>query len=156
MTTNNDEKEDGVAPIAVPDPTPVALETPDVGGVVEGTHSDPDANKADKNVAQGEAKSTVLRVKADQRGISPVERRWAVKKLAAAITHEVAEHGEVEMRAFGAQAVYKAVKALAIARGYVATQGYDLYNVNAFADAEMGGIVKTGIKFICFVSKNKD
>lgn len=105
--------------------------------------------------ADDETKGTVLKVKGDPKDISPADRKKRVKNLAGAITHGVRKHGEIVVRAFGPMAVYKAVKALAIARGYVATQGYDLYCAPAYANAQMGGQEKTGIKFLCFVSKNE-
>jgi len=103
---------------------------------------------------RNEEDGSVLRVKGDPRDISPADRARKVKNLAGAITHGVRKHGEISVRAFGPMAVYKAVKALAIARGLCATQGYDMYTAHAYTSAQMGGKEKTGIKFLCFISKN--
>lgn len=138
--TDNDEK---IEQVPIPEKTPV--------------HDEVDADEIHEEVADAadeEIKGTVLKVKGDPKELAPQERKKRVKNLAGAITHGVRKHGEIVVRAFGPMAVYKAVKALAIARGYVATQGYDLYCAPAYASAQMGGQEKTGIKFLCFVSKN--
>lgn len=48
------------------------------------------------------------------------------QSVASAIAHAVYEHRRVVLRAIGAAAVNQAVKAVAIARGYVAPRGFDL------------------------------
>lgn len=47
-------------------------------------------------------------------------------KVAGAIAGVVREHGKAEIQAIGAGAVNQAVKAIAIARGYLAPSGIDL------------------------------
>lgn len=48
------------------------------------------------------------------------------QSVASAIAHAIYDHGEVKVRAVGAGAVNQSVKAMAIARGYVAPRGKDL------------------------------
>lgn len=48
------------------------------------------------------------------------------QSVASAIAHAIYEHKTVKLRAVGAGAVNQAVKAIAIARGYVAPRGIDL------------------------------
>lgn len=48
------------------------------------------------------------------------------QSVASAIAHAVYENRQVKLRAVGAGAVNQAVKAIAIARGYVAPRGLDL------------------------------
>jgi stage V sporulation protein S len=48
------------------------------------------------------------------------------QSVASAIAHAIYENRSVKLRAVGAGAVNQAVKALAIARGYVAPRGLDL------------------------------
>lgn len=48
------------------------------------------------------------------------------QSVASAIAHAIYENRHVKLRAVGAGAVNQAVKALAIARGYVAPRGMDL------------------------------
>ena len=64
-------------------------------------------------------------------GNSPAE------KLAAAISHHVYDGKRIALRAIGAGAVNQAMKAVAIARGYVAPRGIDLSVVPGFVDVEM-------------------
>ena len=55
---------------------------------------------------------------------------------------------ESEMQAIGAGALNQAVKAVAIARGFVAPSGVDLVCIPAFAEVEVEGEDRTGIKLI--------
>jgi len=48
----------------------------------------------------------------------------------------------------GAAAVNQAVKAITIARGFVAPNGIDLVTVPAFSEIEIDGEERTAIKFI--------
>ena len=58
------------------------------------------------------------------------------------------ENGKAEMQAIGAGALNQAVKAIAIARGFVAPSGVDLVCIPAFAEVEVEGEDRTGIKLI--------
>ncbi|HPZ75465.1 MAG TPA: stage V sporulation protein S [Thermosynergistes sp.] len=69
------------------------------------------------------------------------------KSVAGAIAAVLREKGGVEVQAVGAGAVNQAVKAIAIARGYVAPNGIDLVCVPAFAKIEIDGEERTAIKF---------
>lgn len=61
----------------------------------------------------------------------------------------IIKKGEVaEMQAIGAAAVNQAVKAIAIARGFVATSGQDLIAIPAFVDVVIDDQKKTAIRFI--------
>ena len=68
------------------------------------------------------------------------------QSVASAIAHAIYEKKEVKMRAVGAGAVNQAVKAIAIARGYVAPRGMDLSCIPGFTtiqsrDGEISAIV---------------
>ena len=52
----------------------------------------------------------------------------------------------VEIQTIGAGAVNQAVKAVAIARGFVAPNGIDVVCIPAFTQSEISGELKTGIK----------
>ena len=54
----------------------------------------------------------------------------------------------VEIQAVGAGSLNQAVKAIAIARGYVAPTGKDLVCIPAFSDIVIDGEERTAIKFI--------
>ena len=58
------------------------------------------------------------------------------QSVASAIAHAIYDKHEVKMRAVGAGAVNQAVKALAIARGYVAPRGLDLVCKPGFTTSE--------------------
>ena len=60
----------------------------------------------------------------------------------------VKESNKAEMQAIGAGALNQAVKAVAIARGFVAPAGVDLICIPAFAEVEVEGEERTGIKLI--------
>lgn len=66
--------------------------------------------------------------------------------VAGAIAGLVKESNKAEMQAIGA--LNQAVKAVAIARGFVAPAGVDLVCIPAFAEVEVEGEDRTGIKLI--------
>lgn len=68
------------------------------------------------------------------------------KALAGALAAVVRTEGIVEMQAIGAGAVNQAIKAIAIARGYVAPNGIDLVFYPAFVEIEIDGEERTAIK----------
>ena len=68
--------------------------------------------------------------------------------VAGAIAGLVKESNKAEMQAIGAGALNQAVKAVAIARGFVAPSGVDLVCIPAFAEVQVEGEDRTGIKLI--------
>ena len=70
------------------------------------------------------------------------------KSVAGAIAAVVREQGKVEVQAVGAGAVNQAIKAIAIARGFVAPNGIDLVAVPGFAEITIGGEERTAIKIL--------
>lgn len=70
------------------------------------------------------------------------------KSVAGAIAAILRNNETAEIFTIGAGAVNQAVKSVAIARGYVAPNGIELVCVPAFAQADVEGEYKTGIKFI--------
>ena len=68
--------------------------------------------------------------------------------VAGAIAGLIKESHKAEMQAIGAGALNQAVKAVAIARGFVAPAGVDLVCIPAFAEVEVEGEDRTGIKLI--------
>ena len=68
--------------------------------------------------------------------------------VAGALAGVLREKGSAEIQAIGAGALNQAVKALAIARGFVAPSGMDLVCVPAFTDINIEGDQKTAIKLI--------
>ena len=70
------------------------------------------------------------------------------KSVAGAMAAVVREQNAVELQAIGAGAVNQAVKAIAIARGYVAPNGIDLVAMPAFSEVQIESEERTAIKFI--------
>ncbi|SFA89363.1 stage V sporulation protein S [Clostridium frigidicarnis] len=68
--------------------------------------------------------------------------------VAGALAAILKERNIVEIQAIGAGAINQAVKAVAIARGFVAPSGKDIVCVPAFADVEIDGEERTAIKLI--------
>ena len=68
--------------------------------------------------------------------------------VAGAIAGLVKETQKAEMQAIGAGALNQAVKAIAIARGFVAPSGVDLVCIPAVAEVEVEGEARRGIKLI--------
>lgn len=70
------------------------------------------------------------------------------KSVAGAIAAVLREEGSVETQAVGAGAVNQAVKAIAVARGYVAPNGIDLICIPAFSKIEIDGEERTALRFL--------
>lgn len=66
--------------------------------------------------------------------------------VAGAIAGVVREEGRVEIQAIGAGAVNQALKAAAIARGFLLLDGLDVICVPSFVDVEIEGIERTAIR----------
>ena len=68
--------------------------------------------------------------------------------VAGAIAGMVRERGRAEMQAIGAAAINQAVKAIAVARGYMAPAGVDLVCVPGFVDVMVDAEERTAIRFV--------
>ena len=68
--------------------------------------------------------------------------------VAGALAGVLREKGKAEMQAVGAGALNQAVKAIAIARGFVAPSGVDLVCIPAFIDIQIDGEERTAIKLM--------
>ena len=84
----------------------------------------------------------------DNGGILKVAAKSNPNSVAGALAGVVREKGKAEMRAIGAGAVNQTIKAMAIARGFVAPGGIDLICIPAFIDIEIDGEERTAIKII--------
>lgn len=78
-----------------------------------------------------------------------VSSRSTPNSVAGAIAGVVRDKKAVEVQAVGAGATNQAIKAIAIARGYLAPVGIDLICVPAFANVVIDGDDRTAIKLIC-------
>ncbi len=68
--------------------------------------------------------------------------------VAGALAGVIRENGKAEMQAIGAGSLNQAIKALAIARGFMAPSGVDLVCTPAFVDVQINGEQRTAIKII--------
>ena len=68
--------------------------------------------------------------------------------VAGALAAIIKEKNVVEIQAVGAGAINQAVKAIAIARGFVAPSGKDIVCIPAFTDIQIDGESRTAIKLI--------
>jgi stage V sporulation protein S len=68
--------------------------------------------------------------------------------VAGAIAGMVRERGHVELQAIGAGAINQAVKAIALARGYLAPERVDLVCIPSFVDVVVNEAERTAIRFV--------
>ena len=80
----------------------------------------------------------VIKVKANSRTAA----------VAGAIAGVIREHKHADIQAIGAGAVNQAVKALVLAKGYLAEDGLSNYCIPEFVDVEIEGKVRTAIKLV--------
>ncbi|MBO4245117.1 MAG: stage V sporulation protein S [Bacilli bacterium] len=69
-------------------------------------------------------------------------------KVAGAIANIYREEKIVEIQTVGAGSLNQAIKAIAIARGFIATSGDNLVVIPAFSDVLINGEEKTAIRLI--------
>ena len=77
-----------------------------------------------------------------------VSSKSAPNSVAGAIAGVIRESGSAELQAVGAGAANQAIKAVAIARGYLAPSGIDLVCVPAFVSVEIDGEERTAMRLI--------
>ena len=77
-----------------------------------------------------------------------VSSKSCPNSVAGALAGVIRERGAAEMQVIGAGALNQAVKAIAIARGFVAPGGLDLVCVPAFTDIQINGEERTAIRLI--------
>lgn len=69
-------------------------------------------------------------------------------KVAGALTALLKENDVVEVQTVGAGALNQSIKAIAIARGFLAPSGKNITCIPTFADVKIDDITKTAIKLI--------
>ncbi len=68
--------------------------------------------------------------------------------VAGAIAGVIRDYKRAEVQAIGAGAVNQAVKALVLAKGYLAEDGISVVTIPEFVDVDIEGKVRTAIKLI--------
>ena len=81
-------------------------------------------------------------------GTLKVSSKSNPNSVAGALANVIREKNEVEIQAIGAGALNQAIKAIAIARGFVAPSGKNLICIPAFTDIVIDGDERTAIKLI--------
>lgn len=66
--------------------------------------------------------------------------------VAGAIAGAIREQGEVDVQAIGASAVNQAVKAIAIARGYLELDGIEIVCIPSFSEVVIEGNERTAVR----------
>ena len=77
-----------------------------------------------------------------------VSAKSQAKSVAGALAAMVKEEGTVEINAVGAGAVNQAVKAVAIARGFLVPMGIDIAILPSFCQISIDGEERTSIKLV--------
>jgi stage V sporulation protein S len=77
-----------------------------------------------------------------------VSSKSTPNKVAGALANVIREQGSAELQAIGAGALNQSLKAVAIARGFVAPGGVDLVCVPAFTDILIENEERTAMKLI--------
>jgi len=80
----------------------------------------------------------VIKVKANSRTAA----------VAGAIAGVVREHHRAEVQAIGAGAINQAIKALVLAKGYLAEDGIPVVCIPEFVDVDIDGKIRTAIKLV--------
>ncbi len=80
--------------------------------------------------------------------ILKVSAKTNPNSLAGAIAGAIREDGKAEVQSIGAGALNQAIKAIAIARGFVAPAGINLVCIPGFQDVKIGEEERTAIKLL--------
>jgi len=78
--------------------------------------------------------------------IIKVSARSRSTAVAGAIAGVIREHRYAEVQAIGASAVNQAIKAIAIARGYLQEDAIDIGSIPLFTEVTIQGLERTAIK----------
>jgi stage V sporulation protein S len=94
----------------------------------------------DKLGGRGKVERTmdIIKVKANSRTAA----------VAGAIAGVMREHKRAEVQAIGAGAVNQAVKAMVLAKGYLAEDGMAVIFIPEFVDVDIEGKIRTAIKIV--------
>lgn len=111
-----------------------------------------DIDERIKNVGYGRNFDDLIKeseeIKKMNNEILKVSSKSNPNAVAGAIAGLITEDKKTELQAIGAGAINQTVKAIAIARGFVAPLGIDLITIPAFATVVVEDQDRTGMKFI--------
>lgn len=80
--------------------------------------------------------------------ILKVSSKSKCSSVAGALANTIRTYQEAELQAVGAAAINQAVKAIAIARGFLAPGGLNIICIPSFIDVVIDGEDRTAIKFV--------
>jgi stage V sporulation protein S len=80
--------------------------------------------------------------------IIKVSSQSRTSAVAGAIAGVIREHRRAEVQAIGAGAVNQAIKAVAIARGYLQEDGLDVVCIPEFTSVEIDGKERTALRLV--------
>lgn len=84
----------------------------------------------------------------DKPDVIKVSAKSRSTAVAGAIAAVIREHRYAEVQSIGAGAVNQAVKALAIARGYLTGDNIDIVCIPYFTEVDIDGQERTAVRFI--------
>ena len=80
--------------------------------------------------------------------IIKVSARSRSTAVAGAVSGVIRQQGRAEVQAIGAGAVNQAIKAVTIARGYLALEGIDIIFIPVFIELSIDGLERTAVRLI--------
>ena len=80
--------------------------------------------------------------------IIKVSARSRSTAVAGAVSGVIRQQGRAEVQAIGAGAVNQAIKAVTIARGYLALDGIDIIFIPVFIELSIDGLERTAVRLI--------
>ena len=80
--------------------------------------------------------------------ILKVSSKSVPNSVAGALAEVIRTDNNAEIQAIGAGAINQAIKAIAIARGFLAPSGLELICIPAFTDIEVNGEKRTAIRLL--------
>lgn len=89
-------------------------------------------------------------------GLLKVSSKSSPASVAGAIAGLVKDQEPVTLQCIGAGAVNQAIKAVAIARGFLIPTGYDISCAPTFSEIEIGGESRTAIRIGVYVQKKNN
>jgi len=93
------------------------------------------------------AETEVMDDEVERADIIKVSAKSRSTAVAGAIAAVIREHRYAEVQAIGAGAVNQAVKALAIARGYLTRDEIDIIFIPYFTEVDIDGQERTAVRF---------
>ena len=80
--------------------------------------------------------------------ILKVSSKSSPNAVAGSLAMTIREHGNAEIQVVGAGALNQAIKAIAIARGFLAPSGINLVCIPAFTEVTIDGEQRTAIRLL--------